>query len=360
MSAQRLNQIRESLRQQNLDGFIVINRNHVRYLTGFHGHEDLDGVLVLSGDKTFLLTDSRYTIDARRTVKGAKVHIIVGAKTAALKDFSALTARNRRLGYDPGTTTQAVFEQIRKSLPAALLVPADEVMSELGWVKDRDEVALIQKAVDISDLAFERILSLVKPGIRERELAAEMEYQMMMLGAEKPAFETIVASGHRSAMPHGLASAKKLRKGDFVTFDFGAIVDGYCSDITRTVVVGKATDRQKKVYGIVLKAQLAAIRKMRPGASGKAVDKAARDIITAAGYGKNFGHGTGHGIGIEVHTGPGLSPRLDPKLKAGNIITVEPGIYIDGWGGVRIEDDVLVTRAGHKVLNRAPKKLLEV
>jgi Xaa-Pro aminopeptidase len=360
MSVKRIDQLRSALRQENLDGFIVINRNHIRYLTGFYGHEDLDGLLVLAGDRALLLTDFRYTDEARRAVKGAKVHIVTGAKTAALKEFPALTGRNLRLGFDPGTTTQAVFEQIRKSLPGALLVPADAVMVELGWVKDPDEVALIQKAVDISDVAFERILNLVKPGIRERELAAELEYQMMMLGAEKPAFESIVASGYRSAMPHGLASAKKLKKGDFVTFDFGATVDGYVSDVTRTVVVGKATDRQKKVYGIVLRAQLASIRKMRPGASGKAVDKAARDIITAAGFGKNFGHGTGHGIGIEVHTGPGLSPRLDPKLKAGNVITVEPGIYISGWGGVRIEDDVLITRTGCKVLNRAPKKLLEL
>lgn len=360
MSANRLNQIRGLLRQQNLDGMIVINRNHVRYLSGFYGHEDLDGLLVLAGDKALLLTDFRYIDEARRTVKGAKVHIITGAKTAALKDLPALTGRNLRFGFDPGTTTVAVLEQIRKSLPHALLIPADEVLAEIGWVKDRDEIALIQKAVDISDVAFERILNLVKPGIRERELAAELEYQMLMLGADKPAFESIVASGYRSAMPHGLASAKKLRKGDFVTFDFGASVEGYVSDVTRTVVVGKATARQKQVYGIVLKAQLAAIRKMRPGASGKAVDKAARDIITAAGFGKNFGHGTGHGIGIEVHTGPGLSPRLDPKLKAGNVITVEPGIYISGWGGVRIEDDVLVTKTGCRVMNRAPKKLLEV
>jgi Xaa-Pro aminopeptidase len=315
---------------------------------------------VLSGDKALLLTDSRYTDEAKRTVKGARVHIVVGAKTAALKDFSELTGRNRRFGFDPATTTLAVLEQIRKTLPGCLLVPAEEVLAELGWVKDPDEIALIQKAVDISDVAFERILNIVKPGIRERDLAAELEYQMMMLGSEKAAFETIVASGYRSAMPHGLATAKKLQKGDFVTFDFGATVDGYVSDVTRTVVVGKATARQKQVYGTVLKAQLAAIRKMRHGASGKAVDKAARDIITAAGFGKNFGHGTGHGIGIEVHTGPGLSPRLDPKLKAGNVITVEPGIYISGWGGVRIEDDILVTRTGHKVLNRAPKKLLEL
>ncbi len=360
MSATRLNQIRETLHRQNLDGFVVINRNQVRYLTGFCGHEDLDGLLMLSGEKALLLTDSRYTIDAKRTVKGAKVHIVTGAKTAALKDFPVLTGRNQRLGFDPATTTQAVLDQVRKSLTGSLLIPSDDVLAELGWVKDKGEIASIQKAVDVSDRAFERILNIVKPGIRERDLAAELEYQMMMLGSERASFETIVASGHRSAMPHGLASAKRLRKGEFVTIDFGATVDGYVSDITRTVVVGKASAQQKKVYGIVLKAQMAAIRKVRHGASGKAVDKIARDIITAAGYGKNFGHGTGHGIGIEVHTGPGLSPRIDCKLKAGNVVTVEPGIYISGWGGVRIEDDVLVTRSGHRVLNRAPKKLLEV
>jgi Xaa-Pro aminopeptidase len=201
---------------------------------------------------------------------------------------------------------------------------------------------------------------MVAPGIRERDLAAELEYQMNVLGSEKPAFESAVVSGYRSAMPHGLPTSKKLEKGDFVTFDFGATVDGYLCDITRTVVVGKATSRQKKIYDTVLRAQLAAIRKIRAGASGKAVDKIARDIITKAGYGKNFGHGTGHGISMEIHSGPSLSPRVDNKLKAGNVITVEPGIYISGWGGVRIEDDVVVTRTGCRVLNQAPKKLLEL
>jgi Xaa-Pro aminopeptidase len=360
MSTTRLNALRKHLREQNLDGLIVINRNQVRYLTGFYGHEDMDGYLVMSGSQTILLTDFRYTDYARKTVKGARVEIVSGAKIAALKEHSEFGRQNLRLGYHDGTMTVAILEQIKKTLPDCLMISADKVFAELGWIKDQGEIASITKAVRIADVAYERILCLVAPGIRERDLAAELEYQMSALGSEKPAFESAVVSGYRSAMPHGLPTSKKLEKGDFVTFDFGATVDGYLCDITRTVVVGKATSRQKKIYDTVLRAQLAAIRKIKAGASGKAVDKVARDIITKAGYGKNFGHGTGHGISMEIHSGPSLSPRVDCKLQAGNVITVEPGIYISGWGGVRIEDDVVVTRTGCRVLNRAPKKLLEL
>jgi Xaa-Pro aminopeptidase len=183
---------------------------------------------------------------------------------------------------------------------------------------------------------------------------------MLMLGSEKPAFESIVASGQRSAMPHGLASAKKIHKGDFVTFDFGATVNGYVSDMTRTVVVGKATSRQKKVYGIVLKAQKAGVKKIKASVPTRIVDKACRDIIKKAGYGKNFGHGTGHGIGYYIHVGPSISPKSADILAVNQVVTIEPGIYITGWGGVRIEDDVVVTRNGGKVLNKTPKNLLEL
>jgi Xaa-Pro aminopeptidase len=331
--------------------------NQIRYLTGFSGSS---GLLILAGRQARFLTDFRYTDQARKQVKGARVHTVKGALTVALKDFPELLTKNRRYGYATETTTVASLRQLENTLAPCLLVPADTVFSQLGWVKEKLELAVITRAVEISDLAYERILNLVVPGIRERELAAELEYQMMMLGSEKAAFDTIVASGYRSAMPHGTASSKKLQKGDFVTFDFGATVGGYVADITRTVVVGKATGRQKKIYNLVLRAQRAAIRRMKPGVTCKAVDQAARQVITRAGYGKNFGHGTGHGISIEVHSGPRLSQLSDDKLKANNVVTVEPGIYISGWGGVRIEDDVLVTRTGRRVLNRATKKLLEL
>ncbi len=360
MSAKRIDAVRKIFQAENLDGLIVTDKNQSLYLTGFHGHEDLDGVLVVTAKRAHLLTDFRYTDEAKRTVKGARVSILKSSKLGGLKDYKELVGKNLRLGYHAGTVTVAMIDQIKEALPDCLMIAANNVFAELGWIKDKDELVNIQKAVDISDIAFERVVNLVAPGIRERELAAELEYQMMMLGSEKPAFETIVASGFRSAMPHGLASAKKLKKGDFVTFDFGACFKGYVSDITRTVVVGKATSRQKKIYGIVLRAQKAGIRKLKPGVTGKAADGVCRSIITKAGYGTKFGHGTGHGISIEVHSGPSLGPNSEDKLKVGNVVTVEPGIYISGWGGVRIEDDVLVTRGGSRVLNQAPKKLLEV
>jgi Xaa-Pro aminopeptidase len=249
---------------------------------------------------------------------------------------------------------------MQKMLPDALLLNADSVLSDLGWVKDNAELINIEKACQIADRSFERILAIIKPGVRESDVAAELEYQMLMLGSERPAFETIIASGYRAAMPHGVASRKRIEKGDFVTLDFGATVGGSVSDITRTIVVGKATPRHKKIYSIVLRAQLAGIRRVKAGINAKLVDAACRVPIARAGYGKNFGHSTGHGIGIFIHMGPRVSELSTDKLMVGNIITIEPGIYISGWGGVRIEDDVLVTRSGGKVLTKAPKNLLEL
>ena len=357
MSAQRIDAVRKLYQTRNLDGFVVTNMDQIRYLTGFSGSA---GLLIVVGKKAQFLTDFRYTDQARKQVKGARVAIVKNGLIPSLKDFPAFNAVNRRYGFSAETTTVTVLGQLQSVLPDSLLVAADFLFAEIGWVKEKAELVSIQKAVDISDIAFERILNLVAPGVRERELAAELEYQMKMLGSEKIAFETIVASGYRSAMPHGEASSKKLKKGDFVTFDFGATVDGYVSDITRTVVVGKATSRQKKIYQTVARAQAAGIRKVKPGVLGKTVDAAARNLITKAGYGKNFGHGTGHGISIVVHSGPRLSPISEDKLKVGHVVTVEPGIYISGWGGVRIEDDILVTRSGHRIMNQAPKKLLEL
>jgi Xaa-Pro aminopeptidase len=277
-----------------------------------------------------------------------------------LKLLPDTNKRNYRYGVNGSVMTVGQFEGIKQAVDKAIVVRCDEVFTELGWVKDADEIKNITAAVKIADTAFERVLNLVAPGIRESELAAELEYQMVMLGSEKPAFESIVASGYRSAMPHGVASRKKLKKGDFVTFDFGATINGYVSDMTRTIVVGKATSRQKRIYDIVLKSQLAGIKKIKAGVAAAKVDEACRKVITKAGYGKKFGHGTGHGIGYYVHVGPYLGPTSKDKLLTNNVVTVEPGIYISGWGGVRIEDDVVVTRSGGRILNRAPKYLLEL
>ena len=357
MSVKRINLLRQQVVAENLDGLIVTDLNSVRYLTGFTGSA---GLLFITDRKADFFTDSRYTIQAKKQVKGARVRQAKGALYDALGKLPGILTKNLLYGFDGESLTVAERKRLQAVLPEAQLVSADALMTEQGWVKEKDEIDSIKKAVAISDIGFERILNLVAPGIRERELAAELEYQMIMLGSEKPAFETIVASGYRSAMPHGVASVRKVKKGDFVTFDFGATVDGYVSDITRTVVVGKATSRQKRIYDIVLRSQKAGIRKVKAGVTGVAVDAACRNIIKKAGYAKNFGHGTGHGIGYLIHTGPRVSPLSKDKLKPNNVITIEPGIYIDGWGGVRIEDDVVVTRSGGKVLNKAEKKLLEL
>ncbi len=357
MSKKRIDAVRSQLRSENLHGLVVTHLDYARYLAGFTGSS---GLLVITQTSADFFTDFRYKDQAAKQVKGAKVNIVKGDPTTTLKDFPRLNKRNALYGFDTEHTTVGAAERLRRQIPDAVLIPATHLFTELGWVKESSELADIAAAVKISDTAFERILAIVKPGVRESELAAELEYQMAMLGSERPAFETIIASGYRSAMPHGIASHKKVKAGEFITFDFGATVNGYVSDITRTVVVGKATPRQKKIYSLVLKAQLAGIKKVKAGVEGSVVDDACRKIITRAGHGKNFGHGTGHGIGFYVHVGPRVSSVSTDKLKVNNVITIEPGVYISGWGGVRIEDDVVVTRSGGRVLNKAPKNLLEL
>lgn len=358
MSTTRIAALRSRLKQENLDGMIINHGDHVRYLTGYTGS---NGLLVVNGRDALFFTDFRYTDQARKQVTGAKVFVAdKGDLIANLANFPALNKKNVRYGFAPDYLTVAGRSRLVHILNKSIVASAPDVLADLGWVKEKSEIASISRAAAIADEALARVLGLIKPGIRESELAAELEYQMIMLGSQKPAFETIVASGFRSAMPHGVASQKKLKKGDFVTFDFGATVDGYVSDMTRTIVVGKASAKQKKIYDIVLRSQLAGIRKVKAGVMARDVDEACRSIIRKAGYAKNFGHGTGHGIGFYIHTGPRVAAPSEDKLQVNNVITIEPGIYISGWGGVRIEDDVVVTRTGCRVLNTAEKKLLEL
>jgi len=357
MYRERIKKFQLYLKSENLDGFVVNRMANIRYLCGFTGDT---GLLMITDKKAFMLCDSRFFEAAKKEVKGAKVVLTKGHPLTELKELKQFQIKNFRYGYEADYLLCTQLDTLREALGEALLVSTRGAVDVLSTIKDKAEIELIQKAVAISDTAFERILGYIKPGLREIEVAAELEYQMKMLGSDKPAFDTIVASGYRAAFPHGVASTKKIAKGDLVTFDFGAFYKGYVSDMTRTVVVGKATARQKKIYNIVLKAQLAGIKKIKAGVHGTAVDAASRKIIDRAGYKKNFGHGTGHGIGIYVHVAPNLGPKSTDTLKKGMVVTVEPGIYIAKWGGVRIEDDVLVTPKGGKVLNKAPKNLLEL
>lgn len=353
----RIKNLQALLMENNLDSLLVNELSQVKYLCGYSGS---NGLLVVFLNEAYFITDFRYKAQVRTEVKGAKILIAQRELYTEIPKIKRLLQKNLRVGYLEAYLTVRNLNMIRSLLPQALLAPTGGMVEALASVKEADEIKKIQKAVDIADVAFGRILQIIRPGVRENEVAAELEYQMKMLGSEDPSFETIIASGYRSALPHGRASAKMIKKGEFVTLDFGAIYGGYHSDITRTVVVGKASARQKKIYSLVLKAQIAGTRKARAGLKGSVVDKHVRDIIAKAGYGKNFGHGLGHGIGLLIHEEPRLTPLSDTVLQPGMVVTVEPGIYIDGWGGVRVEDDVVITRSGCRVMNRADKSLLEL
>lgn len=354
----RIAQAQKRLALADLDLYLVNHLPHVRYLCGFSGSS---GMLLLSRRGAEFYTDSRYAEQVRREVKGARSIIPRNGQLLASVAQSPLVRKGHpRLGFQGRYLNVEAHQRLRQELGGTLLVPHDELVESLVTIKDSFEIGRIERAARIADAAFERIVRMIRPGLRELDVARELEYIMLRLGSEGTPFETICASGARSALPHGKASKKKLQSGDFVTLDYGAKVGGYCSDITRTFVLGKATSRQKRLYRIVQTAQARAVARVKPGGSTQAVDKAARQIISKAGFGSKFGHGTGHGIGLEVHQGPSLSQRTDGVLKVGMVVTVEPGIYLPGFGGVRIEDDVLVTRTGHRVLTSTPRNLIEI
>jgi Xaa-Pro aminopeptidase len=356
MTLKRIKQANSLVRKNNLDVLIVSKLSNVRYLCGFSGS---NGVLVLAPPRAYFLTDFRYKVQARKEVKNCQVII---AERELISDFVKLPCFRKKatVGFESAFMTFKMHDKIKELIPKANLIPVENIVESLSAVKDTGEINNIKKSVKIADKAFGDILGLVKPGVKERDLALEMSYQMIKLGADGPAFDFVVASGQRTCMPHARASDRKLKKGDFVTLDFGCFYNGYASDITRTVVLGKATVRQKKIYNIVLEAQLKAISSVKPQMPAKELDRVARDIINKEGYGDYFGHGLGHGIGLEVHDNPVLNPRSKDTLVEGNVITIEPGIYIPAWGGVRIEDDIVVMKNGCKVLSRSPKELIEL
>ncbi len=357
----RLERLRDSLRRKRLEAFCLVNvessdRSNLYYLTGFSGSF---GVLIVTRDRQIFLTDSRYITRAKELISGYEIIELKGRVTRVATRINRLKLKN--VAINGPTTSTWLFHQLRDRLKRTKLVPVVGLVETLRTVKDGSEIKAIERAVQLTDRAFEFILGKVKPGVTERELAWEIEKYIRTHGGEGLAFESIVATGVTTAMPHYEPQDRTVQKGDFVLFDMGAKVDHYCADLTRTVVVGRATSEQKKIYKIVLEAQERAIKNLRAGLSSKQADAPARETIAKAGYKKNFGHGTGHGLGLDVHEGPRLSPLGKDKLQAGNVVTVEPGIYLPGWGGVRIEDVAVVEEKGCRVLTRAPKKkLIEV
>ncbi|OGC92280.1 MAG: Xaa-Pro dipeptidase [candidate division Zixibacteria bacterium RBG_16_53_22] len=356
MTDQRIKKAFGLLKKNGIDTFVATEINHVHYLSGFTGS---NGIVVISPPKAYFLTDFRYGLQAQKEVKNCKI-VIANRQLITELPKLPVFSKGTRVGVEGDFISLNMLEKLKELLPQVVFRPTSQLVESLSVVKDGDEIGKIRKAVRIADKAFSEILDELKPGVKEKDIALEIEYKMRILGAENASFETIVASGQRSAMPHGRASDKKLRKGDYVTLDFGCLYQGYASDITRTVVLGKATEKQKKIYDIVLTAQKAACRAVRPGMACSRLDSVARDIIMKAGYGDNFGHGLGHGIGLIVHDRPVLSPQSNDVLEPGMVVTIEPGIYISNWGGVRIEDDVLVTTNGGQILSKLPKELVEL
>jgi Xaa-Pro aminopeptidase len=356
MTDQRIKKAFGLLKKNSIDVLLVTDITHVQYLSGFSGS---NGIVVLAPPKAYFFSDFRYTVQAQKEVKNCQV-IIASRQLITELPKLPVFGKNSRVGVEADFVSLNFLEKIKEVLPQVTFKPTTQIVESISIVKDNDEIAKIRKAVRIAEKALLDTMKFIKPGIKEKDIALELEYKMRKLGAENASFETIVASGQRSSMPHGRASEKKLRKGDFVTIDFGCLYQGYASDITRTYVLGKATEKQKNIYNIVLHAQKTACKAVKPGMACSRLDGVARDIIMKAGYGDNFGHGLGHGIGRLVHDRPNVSSLSNDILESGMLVTIEPGIYIPNWGGVRIEDDVLVTANGGQILSKLPKELIEL
>ncbi|MED5077028.1 Xaa-Pro peptidase family protein [Geobacillus stearothermophilus] len=350
---EKLERLRALLEEQHLDGLLVTNGCNRRYITGFTGTA---GVALVSRQGAVFITDFRYVEQAAKQVEGFE---IVQHSGPIVDEIAKQVKRLgiKTLGFEQEHVTYAAYKAYEEAIDAEL-APTSHVVEKLRLIKSGAEIKILKEAAEIADAAFAHILSFIRPGVKEIEVANELEFFMRKQGASSSSFDTIVASGYRSALPHGVASEKTIERGELVTLDFGAYYKGYCSDLTRTVAVGQVSAELQTIYGIVLEAQQRGMRGIKAGMTGKEADALTRDYIREQGYGDYFGHSTGHGIGLEIHEGPTLSARSDAVLEPGMVVTVEPGIYIPGLGGVRIEDDAVITADGNEALTHSPKELI--
>lgn len=351
-----ITKVREKMEKTGLPALLVSNVENAGWLTGFSGSSA--NVVVTPKDALFI-TDSRYTIQARDEV--ADIPVETFASPVEMSEFVAQQLKKmgvNKIGFEANNTTVEQYEKLKGKFAGIELVPAADMFTDLRLVKAPDEIAKIKGACKLADKCFEHVLRMIQPGVSEWDIGLEIEFYFRRNMADI-AFSPIVASGWRSALPHGRASVdKKLEAGDFVTLDFGAKLDGYNSDITRTMVLAPVSDRHKFVYERVLAAQQAALDIMKPGVLAHDVDAAARDLLAKDDLAKYFGHGLGHGLGRSVHDGGRLGTNSKTVLEPGQVWTVEPGVYIEGFGGVRIEDDVVVSEKGIEIITHSPKELL--
>jgi Xaa-Pro aminopeptidase len=393
--SKRIGLLRRRMSAEGLPALVTTHLPDVRYLCGFTGSS---AALAVTRRAVRLFTDGRYTAQAAEEVQGAKVQIVPSAPAVAAVQWLAAQvvgvasgakapadladsmrglkppppsvtglgglSKTEAIGFDATQTTVAELERWRAALPGGLrrklLTPVKPLVEALRWIKDDDELAIMAEAVRLGDSLFEHLLGFIAHGMTEAEVAAELEYEARVRGAEGMSFESIVASGARSALPHGRASGARLPRRGLLTLDFGVILKGYCSDMTRTVCLGKPSAREREVYETVLGAQEAAVAAVAAGVECGVVDEAARNVLRQAGMAEAFSHSTGHGVGIEIHEGPRIGAGQKDKLAPGMVITIEPGAYFAGEFGVRIEDMVVVTRDGGRVLTGSPKALIEL
>lgn len=356
----RIGKVKAFMEQEGLDAVLVTDRYNVRYFSMFTGDE---AYLYISAKskRAVLMTDSRYTTWAESEVKGFEVFQVDRNTPYEEKVRQLMEEENSTsLGFE---NTKMIYQDVLKfqeKTPEIIWIPLNQKLDEFRQIKEPEELECLRKAEKIGDAAFSHIINQLTVGITELEVAWEIEQAMRKAGGEGCSFETIAVFGERTAMPHAVPGRRRLNMGDFVVMDFGCIYRGYCSDMTRTVVMGKASQQQKRMYETVLKAQLAALSFIRSGVKGSEVDEVARNIIADAGYGKFFGHGLGHSVGLFIHESPSLSPKDNTVLHKNMVETVEPGIYIPDEGGVRIEDLVIVTEKGCENLTFSPKNLMEL
>ncbi len=350
--------VRGILDELKLDAVLVSDGYNMRHISGFTG---ATGYLVISQKSLSLLTDSRYTIAAKEQASEFDVLEVSGSK-GYIEFVNEIIERDgiKTLGFEGTHMRYASYARLSEQLKCKKFTPIKDELTRLRRIKTPEEIEKLRMAEHIGDIAFNEILDHIKPGATELEIAAKLEYIMKCNGAENLSFDTIIASGLNSAKPHAEPGNKKIENGDFVTMDFGCMYQGYHSDMTRTVVCGKASKKQREIYDIVYKAQTTVLETLKPGLPGKAYDKIARDIITEAGYGDYFGHSLGHSVGLEIHESPNFAAKCEDIILPGMVITDEPGIYIPDFGGVRIEDMILITEDGCENFAHSKKELIEL
>lgn len=349
----KLVNLREQLEKEKIDALLITNPYNRSYMTQFTGTA---GVVLVSADDAVFITDFRYTKQAEKEIEGYR--IVQHTKTIIEEVALQVKLMNvKTVGFEKDNLSFGLYELYNQTIEAELK-PVSGLVEKLRMVKTPEEIEILQAAAKIADDAFEHIITYIQPGMTELDVSNELELFMRKQGATSSSFSIIVASGLRSALPHGVATKKVIESGDFVTLDYGALYQGYISDLTRTIAVGEPSEKLKEIYTVVREAQELALREIKPGMTGIEADAIARDYIVSKGYGEAFGHSTGHGIGREVHEGPSLSSKSDTVLQPNMVVTVEPGIYLPEIGGVRIEDDIIITETGNERLTFATKELL--